>query len=217
MVTKIDKQILKESMAKLQEQDKLILCQYFSGVKQNLIAKNFNISPSAINQRLEKIIYNYRTILCNDEIFTQSSFYDKFQSEPEYLFNAYLREVRQKRMLSIDLNEVKNLIKEIRKAITKLDNYNEEDIEKIKTLKNQKRIVLGVLRLIDKTHQDFEFNSIILYEFIRKIGLNIEKNTISARLSEFKSFYDQTENKMFKLSNYGRHQIEIVLSNKNQV
>lgn len=107
--------------------------------------------------------------------------------------------------------------KNIIESITKLDNYNEEDIEKIKTLKNQKQIVLGVLRLIDKTHQDFEFNSVILYEFIRKIGLNIEKNTISARLSEFKSFYDQTENKMFKLSNYGRHQIEIVLSNKNQV
>ena len=43
-------------MAKLQGQDKLILCQYLSGEKQNLIAKNFNISPSAINQRLEKII-----------------------------------------------------------------------------------------------------------------------------------------------------------------
>lgn len=118
MVAKIDKQILKESLAKLQGQDKLILCQYLSGIKQNLIAKNFNISPSAINQRLEKIIYNYRTILCNNEIFSQSSFYDKFQSEAEYLFNAYLREVRQKGMLSIDLNEVKNLIKEIRKAIT---------------------------------------------------------------------------------------------------
>lgn len=118
MVAKIDKQILKESLAKLQGQDKLILCQYLSGIKQNLIAKNFNISSSAINQRLEKIIYNYRTILCNNEIFSQSSFYDKFQSEAEYLFNAYLREVRQKGMLSIDLNEVKNLIKEIRKAIT---------------------------------------------------------------------------------------------------
>lgn len=118
MVDKIDKKILRESLSKLQGQDKLILCQYLAGTKQNVIAERFGISPSAINQRLEKIIYNYRAILCNNEEFTQSSFWDKFQREAEYLFNAYLQEIRQKGILTIDLNEVKNLIKETRKAIT---------------------------------------------------------------------------------------------------
>ena len=88
------------------------MCQYLAGTKQNVIAERFGISPSAINQRLEKIIYNYRAILCNNEKFTQSSFWDKFQRESEYLFNAYLQEIRQKGILTIDLNEVKNLIKE---------------------------------------------------------------------------------------------------------
>lgn len=118
MVDKIDKKILRESLSKLQGQDKLILCQYLAGTKQNVIAERFGISPSAINQRLEKIIYNYRAILCNNEEFTQSSFWDKFQREAEYLFNAYLQEIRQKGILTIDFNEVKNLIKETRKAIT---------------------------------------------------------------------------------------------------
>ena len=56
MVDKIDKKILRESLSKLQGQDKLILCQYLAGTKQNAIAERFGISPSAINQRLEKII-----------------------------------------------------------------------------------------------------------------------------------------------------------------
>lgn len=96
--------------------------------------------------------------------------------------------------------------------ICKLDNYNIEDIEKIKTLKNQKQIVFGAIILIDKIHHDFEFNSVILYEFIRKIGLNVDRKNISARLSESKSFYDQSEDKLLKLSNYGRGQIEKILS-----
>lgn len=118
MVDKIDKKILRESLSRLQGQDKLKLCQYFAGTKQNVIANRFGISPSAINQKLEKIIYNYRAILCNNEEFTQSSSWDKFQGEAEYLFNAYLQEIRPKGILTIDLNEVRNLIKETRKAIT---------------------------------------------------------------------------------------------------
>ena len=106
--------------------------------------------------------------------------------------------------------------KSIVESISKLDDYNIDDIEKIKTLKNQKQIVFGAVMLIDKIHQDFEFNSAILYEFIRKIGLNVDRNNISARLSESRSFYDQCENRMLKLSNYGRTQIEKLLSNEKQ-
>ena len=106
--------------------------------------------------------------------------------------------------------------KSIVESISKLDDYDIEDIEKIKTLKNQKQIVFGAMMLIDKIHHDFEFNSAILYEFIRKIGLNVDRNNISARLSESRSFYDQCENRMLKLSNYGRTQIEKLLSNEKQ-
>lgn len=106
--------------------------------------------------------------------------------------------------------------KNILESISKLDNYEIDDIEKIKALKNQKQIVFGTMMLIDKIHHDFEFNSAILYEFIRKIGLNIDRSNISARLSESRSFYDQCENRMLKLSNFGRKQIEKFLSNEKQ-
>ena len=109
-------------------------------------------------------------------------------------------------------NKLSEKEKNIIESICKLDNYDIEDIEKIKILKNQKQIVFGVIMLIDKIHHDFEFNSVILYEFIRKIGLNVNRNNISARLSESKSFYDKSGNKLLKLSNYGRGQIEKILS-----
>ena len=136
MVDKIDKKILRESLSKLQGQDKLILCQYLAGTKQNVIAERFGISPSAINQRLEKIIYNYRAILCNNEEFTQSSFWDKFQREAEYLFNAYLQEIRQKGILAIDLNEVKNLIKETKRyRMTYSDSYRRRKLKENRYIK----------------------------------------------------------------------------------
>lgn len=118
MVDKIDKKILRESLSRLQGKTNSYCANILLERNKNVIAERFGISPSAINQRLEKIIYNYRAILCNNKEFTQSSFWDKFQREAEYLFNAYLQEIRQKGILAIDLNEVKNLIKETRKAIT---------------------------------------------------------------------------------------------------
>lgn len=118
MVAKIDRKLLRKSMFKLPEKDRIILCQYLTGTKQNKIAESLGMSPSAVHQYLEKIIYNYRAILCNRKEFQESSFYDKFQAEAEYMFNAYLREVRLKGILNINLNEVKQLIKDTKKAIT---------------------------------------------------------------------------------------------------
>lgn len=118
MVAKIDKKLIRLSLFKLPEQDRVIFTEYLLGVKQNVIAEKYNISPSAINQRLEKIIYNFRVILCNNKDFDQSSFFFKNQEEAEYLFNQYLREVRLKGILNIDINEVKQLIKDTKKAIT---------------------------------------------------------------------------------------------------
>lgn len=54
MVAKVDKKLLRKSMLKLPEKDRLILCQYLAGTKQNKIAESLGMSPSAINQYLEK-------------------------------------------------------------------------------------------------------------------------------------------------------------------
>ena len=62
------------------------MTEYLLGTKQLDIANRLNISPSAINQRLDKIFYNYRVILCNDKEFTQTSEFDKLQQETEVAF-----------------------------------------------------------------------------------------------------------------------------------
>ena len=67
MVKKIDKRVLQRALTKLPEEDRTIFYQYLNGIPQKQIAESMGISPSAINQRLEKIIYNYRVILCNDK------------------------------------------------------------------------------------------------------------------------------------------------------
>ena len=70
MVEKIDKRILQRVLFKLSKEDREILPEYLLGTKQLDIANRLNISQSAINQRLDKIFYNYRVILCNYKEFT---------------------------------------------------------------------------------------------------------------------------------------------------
>lgn len=117
MVEKIDKRVLQRALFKLPKEDREILTEYLIGTKQLDIANRLNISPSAINQRLDKIFYNYRVILCNDKEFTQTSEFDKLQQETEVAFLAYMNEVRKTGQLKLNLFEIKDLIKEVRKAI----------------------------------------------------------------------------------------------------
>lgn len=118
MVRKIDKRVLQRALTKLPDEDRTIFYKYLIGIPQNQIAESLNISPSAINQRLEKIIYNYRTILCNDKEWTQTSHWDLMQYDTEYLYMAYLNEIRNQKYIAIDIHQVKELIIETKKAIT---------------------------------------------------------------------------------------------------
>ena len=118
MVNKIDKRVLQRALTKLPEEDRTIFYQYLNGIPQKQIAESMGISPSAINQRLEKIIYNYRVILCNDKEWTQTSHWDLMQDDTEYLYLAYLNEIRRQKYIQIDIKQVKDLIVEMKKAIT---------------------------------------------------------------------------------------------------
>ena len=118
MVRKIDKRVLQRALTKLPEEDRTIFYKYLIGIPQNQIAESLNISSSAINQRLEKIIYNYRVILCNDKEWTQTSHWDLMQYDTEYLYMAYLNEIRNQKYIEIDIQQVKELIQEMKKAIT---------------------------------------------------------------------------------------------------
>lgn len=108
-------------------------------------------------------------------------------------------------------NKIKKLTEKEEKivnTIKKLDNYNVEDLSKLKELKNQKQIVMGSIYIIDKFNTGILFNSSILYEFIRFLGLNVTKPNISARMSEISSCFDKQEGGFLKLSNYGKVEIK---------
>lgn len=120
MVKKIDRRVLYRSVYKLPEMDRKIFLEYMNGVKQKNIAEKFGISPSAINQRLDKIIYNYRCFVCADEEFNQTAEFDKLQQETEETFKAYLDEIRKTGQFKVDLQAVRDFIKDVRKAIRHL-------------------------------------------------------------------------------------------------
>lgn len=120
MVKKIDRRVLYRSIKRLPEDDQKILVDYMCGVKQKDIANKFGISPSAINQRLDKIMYNYRCFVCADKEFFQTGEFDKLQQETEETFKAYLDEIRKTGQFKIDLQSVRDFIKDVRKAIRHL-------------------------------------------------------------------------------------------------
>lgn len=199
MVAKVDRKLLRKSMLKLPEKDRLILCQYLAGTKQNKIAESLGMSPSAINQYLEKIIYNYRVILCNDKEFTQSSFWEKFQAEAEYLFNAYLREVRFKGILNVDLNEVKQLIKDTKKAIT-----HSISTKSNLSIRQQLSKQIDYSTLNDKYIE--EMNKAFAEQGIESHfeRLKTFKGNIVQVLKMVDDFIDELENKSYQSQNIGR-------------
>ncbi len=120
MVRKIDRRILYRNVYKLPEMDRKILLEYMNGVKQKDIAEKFGISPSAISQRLDKIIYNYRCFDCADQEFFQTGEFNKLQQETEETFKTYLDEIRKTGQFKVDLQAVRDFIKDVRKAIRHL-------------------------------------------------------------------------------------------------
>ena len=66
---KVNTKVLYRNIYKLSQEDREILLDYMTGVKQKDIAEKLGISPAAINGRLDTIFLNYRTYLCNDKEF----------------------------------------------------------------------------------------------------------------------------------------------------
>ena len=110
---------------------------------------------------------------------------------------------------SVNLNDVE---KEIVAEISHLDRYEPDAINKIKELTKQKEIVAGAILLLFNVDNNVLFNANILYNFIRKIGLCIERQIISARMSDMKSYFDKQDNHLYSLSNYGKGEIEKMLN-----
>ena len=68
---KINTKVLYRNIYKLSQEDREILLDYMTGVKQKDIAEKLGISSAAINGRLDTIFLNYRTYLCNDKEFKE--------------------------------------------------------------------------------------------------------------------------------------------------
>ena len=109
--------ILKNNINKLTDDEKDILLDYINKVKQKDIAEKYGISPSALRQKLDKILYNYRVILCNDPEFVKTDSFDKIQTMTEYEFKKYLKNAYTNENVNIDLDNVQDFIKEVKKAI----------------------------------------------------------------------------------------------------
>lgn len=109
--------ILKKNINKLANDEKDILLDYINKVKQKDIAEKYGISPSALRQKLDKLLYNYRVILCNDPDFIKTDSFDKIQTMTEYEFKKYLKNAYTNGNVNINLDNVQDLIKEAKKAI----------------------------------------------------------------------------------------------------
>lgn len=109
--------ILKNNINKLADDEKDILLDYINKVKQKDIAEKHGISPSTLKQKLDKILHNYRVILCNDPDFIKTDSFDKIQTMTEYEFKKYLKNAYANKKIDIDLDNVQDFIKEAKKSI----------------------------------------------------------------------------------------------------
>ena len=116
---KINTKVLYRNIYKLSQEDREILLDYMTGVKQKDIAEKLGISPAAINGRLDTIFLNYRTYLCNDKEFKDTEEFYNLQLETEQGFKQYIEEIRKTGQFKVNLNDVQDLIKEIKKAISR--------------------------------------------------------------------------------------------------
>ena len=116
---KINTKVLYRNIYKLPQEDREILLDYMTGVKQKDIAEKLGVSPAAINGRLDTIFLNYRTFLCNDKEFKDTEEFYNLQLETEEGFKQYIEEIRKTGQFKVSLNDVQDLIKEIKKAISR--------------------------------------------------------------------------------------------------
>ena len=116
---KTNTKVLCRNIYKLPQEDREILLDYMTDVKQKDIAEKLGVSPAAINWRLDTIFLNYRTFLCNDKEFKDTEEFYNLQLETEEGFKQYIEEIRKTGQFKVSLNDVQDLIKEIKKAISR--------------------------------------------------------------------------------------------------
>ena len=99
--------------------DREILLMFMQNITQREIAEKLGISASAVSQRLKVLKEDYRIMLCNDYEFKKTKQFRDLKWESKKAFNKCLDEIRRTGKFTINLNDVLDLIQEVKKIIKK--------------------------------------------------------------------------------------------------
>lgn len=99
--------------------DREILLLYMQNITQKEIAERLNISASAVSQRLKVLKEDYRVMICNDPEFRKTKQARTLHWESKKAFRQSIEEIRRTGKFKINLNNVLDLIQEVKKVIKK--------------------------------------------------------------------------------------------------
>ncbi len=99
--------------------DRQILLSYMQGTKQKDIAEKLGISTSAVNQRLQVLLEDYRIMICNDPEFKKTKQARTLHWESKVAFKKCVEEIRKTGKFIISLDKVLDFIKEVKRVIKK--------------------------------------------------------------------------------------------------
>ena len=111
--------VIYRTIYRFEGNDREILQLYMQQVTQKEIAEKLGISASAVSQRLKVLKEDYRIMLCNDPEFKKTKQFRDLKWESKKAFNKCLDEIRRTGKFIINLNDVLDLIQEVKKIIKK--------------------------------------------------------------------------------------------------
>lgn len=90
----MNSQVIYRTIYRFNGMDREILLAYMHNEKQKDIANKYNISESAISQRIDILLEKYRVMLCNDYEFKKTKQYKTMLWENKIDFRNYIEEIR---------------------------------------------------------------------------------------------------------------------------
>lgn len=111
--------VMYRTIYRFQGNDREILLMYMQDVPQKDIAEKLGISASAVSQRIKILLEEYRIMLCNDPKFCKTKQARELHWESKQAFRKCVNEIRKNGYFKINLNNVLDLIKEIKRVIKK--------------------------------------------------------------------------------------------------
>lgn len=111
--------VMYRTIYRFQGNDREILLMYMQDVPQKDIAEKLGISASAVSQRIKILLEEYRIMLCNDPKFCKTKQARELHWESKQAFHKCVNEIRKNGYFKINLNNVLDLIKEIKRVIKK--------------------------------------------------------------------------------------------------